>query len=1155
MKNQRIMTLTAKSLFKYFPKKIGQENKPVCFDTRKRTLYTLVVKAENDMVDCPLFYQFVEILKADKTRERLDENKRYSLYDQILVMDFEDIFLPLGDNPSDSAVKRKATLLYNANDIIENGFDIIIDEDTTVRMRPFDKSGNMSRNARITFVNELYVKDLNERLNLGIDFSEMKVKLSKYYAYRGLYLSTAQRVEHENFEITPETLVIVKNKRFKENSDEPLRVDFDRDVLITTAKQGENLAEWQFEEPKTNELETVDIPHDGVGLITEDYAKYINTSLGIEGATSFQIRLPFAKGMLHQVDVCGFIEEYTNKGKGDKQYIYEDPFGIERDLRKAKIFMTESMLKGQDWFVEHCKKHKIKDPVQFYCDMIKKYNHALYISGTNLPYGHSKYTHLSYQTINTLALDEKQFERIIEGHGRFIEKPIEYIKACSEREEDRIESKDSTDDEESIEGDDGVNANDSESEEVNVAEEEGIITSASRNWENAIIKNPAFSKDKYISEQLKNTQKSLLTKVATGKILVEGQTRFLCRDLVALLSDLLRADVDARAFNRRFLYTRFYMPFGKGVKSVLEFDKVYAFFRNPHLSRNEQYIDKAFVLPKSEEKYAKDGSKEYEAYVKYIKMYDKYFGHLTGIVMVQRGSTLPLCLGGADFDGDLVSVIFNQDVVDAVKKGVYNEIYSPTLNYFKRKMSAIKIPTSKAEEEFVPEYVSYKHIYDTFSNYIGQISNAAISIGQKEYGRKGYVDEVIDVHQPSCAKCTLLTGLEIDAAKNGIHPNLDIILKTGIKKSGYLDFLRDFRKLKVEEKFHYETLEETMEIKEIDGVEQETGVKIIGVKNCDTVIKWDTNLEKEGTYINLIPHYFLKYLQTYKELKSLGSNKKKDKKVQEEMLFKEEKLTKEEAISIKAFQKSCDEIFKIYMFYKKFLKKLTKEKNKGYYAVENSEIHIMRMYDEEYVDKKLYETLMAIREKFAAVISDDSQIAEIRERINTEQWQYQPMEQRAQVLEKIIGNGFKASDLEKEESELLYHFNQQGYKFLWRIMDLIEGPTIRNYEEMYNRECEKEKKVNIEEFENLDNTLYQDLKTYYESNTINVSQLIYAHTLSELKKVISIYLDMGVANSKLVAAMYKKTRSNSDKAKFFWDAFSWDDLKGLINVKEAEEGC
>ena len=39
-----------------------------------------------------------------------------------------------------------------------------------------------------------------------------------------------------------------------------------------------------------------------------------------------------------------------------------------------------------------------------------------------------------------------------------------------------------------------------------------------------------------------------------------------------------------------------------------------------------------------------------------------------------------------------------------------------------------------------------------------------------------------------------LTGLEIDAAKNGQHPNLDIILKTEIEKSPYLVFLKDFEK-------------------------------------------------------------------------------------------------------------------------------------------------------------------------------------------------------------------------------------------------------------------------------------------------------------------------------------------------------------------------
>ena len=44
----------------------------------------------------------------------------------------------------------------------------------------------------------------------------------------------------------------------------------------------------------------------------------------------------------------------------------------------------------------------------------------------------------------------------------------------------------------------------------------------------------------------------------------------------------------------------------------------------------------------------------YEKFKKYLTLYDKYFGKLTGIVMVPRGSAVPLCLGGADFDGDLV---------------------------------------------------------------------------------------------------------------------------------------------------------------------------------------------------------------------------------------------------------------------------------------------------------------------------------------------------------------------------------------------------------------------------------------------------------------------------------------------------------------------
>ena len=117
--------------------------------------------------------------------------------------------------------------------------------------------------------------------------------------------------------------------------------------------------------------------------------------------------------------------------------------------------------------------------------------------------------------------------------------------------------------------------------------------------------------------------------------------------------------------------------------------------------------------------------------------------------MVPRGSTLALCLGGADFDGDLVSVIINNDVVDAIANGVYNKSnpFEGTY-YYRRKLPAIKIPSTEGDEVLVPEHVPYQHIEDTFSNHIGRISNAAISIGQVEYDRNNSVESEFDANVP-----------------------------------------------------------------------------------------------------------------------------------------------------------------------------------------------------------------------------------------------------------------------------------------------------------------------------------------------------------------------------------------------------------------------
>ena len=60
-----------------------------------------------------------------------------------------------------------------------------------------------------------------------------------------------------------------------------------------------------------------------------------------------------------------------------------DAFGISRDLRKVQIIMTTSMFICFNWFVEYCGTENDNDPMQFYCEMLHKYKHSLYVAVTN----------------------------------------------------------------------------------------------------------------------------------------------------------------------------------------------------------------------------------------------------------------------------------------------------------------------------------------------------------------------------------------------------------------------------------------------------------------------------------------------------------------------------------------------------------------------------------------------------------------------------------------------------------------------------------------------------------------------------------------------------------------------------------------------------
>lgn len=1044
------------------------------------------------MEECPLFHQFLQVLNEEDRNKKAGEQ----LYDKLIVVDFGDIFMP-ANKAKDRVKKKKENQQQDVKDLMEQGLDIHFGG-RDVHMVPFDKSGNMSRNGRITFIDESYLNIMNERLNLGIDFGQISVILSKYYAYRGLYLSSSRRVECEDFRITPETLVIVKDNRTyidTKGKEKPITGrSYDYNILEETAKEKTpGSGYWVFEEPEQLGKKYVDVPYDGEGFITPHYSKYINQSLDIESATSFQVRLPFAKGMLHEVDVQGFLDEYSAGGLDEQEYWYEDAFGINRDLKKAQIFLTESMFKGKNWVKSFCDSMGIEDPMQYYCDMIEKFNHALYVSGTNLPYGFTKYTHLSYQTINTLDFTEEQFNKLTEKHCKFIQEPITYLQGMKEIEDQET-------------------------------------TYYVPNWKKAVFENSDFVNDSYIKEQLENTKKGLLTKLATGKLVVEGQTRYLCRDLLPLLSSLMKSYyMDIKCFHPRYLWQSFYMPMGRDIegkpKVELDYTKYYAFFRNPHLSRNEQCLLKPCVSCEKKD-YVKRQNVTYEHHLAYVKMYQKYFGHLTGIVMISRGSIVPLCLGGADFDGDLVSVVFDEDVIEAVKSGTYSGY-----RWLKRKLSVIAIPSTTGKEESVPKYVPYNHIYNTFYNRIGQISNAAISIGQMEYSEK--IESEYDPNKPTCAKCTLLTGLEIDAAKNGVHPNLDLILNDNIKKCSYISFLNSFKKLRAESKFRYGKLKvENVDNKHIR----------ISATDCKTVAEF--KVPEHGTYINKLPILFV---ENYEKLK---------KERHENSDFCGFEYDKAEVFQmveeqIQEFQSKCSDILTLYFFYKEILLNVVKnEKNKRFYGDKNLEIFIDRIYDTEYAEYILLTIIPSLQEKIEIFLQASNSIKEIKDRINDLQWQMQPYEKRGEALEKIIGNGFRISCLTEEEKEFLCHFNQQGYKLLWILVDTIKESKKIEFDVIKGRVNPQKDMPMNGRFMSLDMQLEKDVRAYYENNATHIDMTLYVHCLKELQQVIEEYreiMDMSI----IIPALYEITgvKGKKNQRKFFWDAFSWEDLQPLVSRK------
>ena len=158
--------------------------------------------------------------------------------------------------------------------------------------------------------------------------------------------------------------------------------------------------------------------------------------------------------------------------------------------------------------------------------------------------------------------------------------------------------------------------------------------------------------------------------------------------------------------------------------------------------------------------------------------------------MVEPWSLIAERLGGADYDGDMVKVIYEPVICESIASHYKATNEKAGDNFSNRNnLPLLSIPTAEPQLRNANDlHARFEAVKSTFSSRVGQISNAALDRSILAY------DENVDADiKEKCRQenetLAILTGLEIDSAKSGIKPDLSAYLNTGDKpRSRYLKY-------------------------------------------------------------------------------------------------------------------------------------------------------------------------------------------------------------------------------------------------------------------------------------------------------------------------------------------------------------------------------
>ena len=558
----------------------------------------------------------------------------------------------------------------------------------------FERSASMSRQNRLAFVRTDVYEPLRERMMLGMNIGDCQ--LSKLYAYNALLFTSGTRYINTSI-LSDKKIIVVKNPQ---STIENVNV-------ITVEDDGtDNPMRKYTRVEKTTDITITEF--DGEGFISPRLAE----ALGREH-NSFQIRMPYIKGVVHKVDFASLFAELG------VPYIV-DMWGERPDPADVDMILTDSMFKGRKWMESN------NLSWGEYLDRCAKYGHALYVSGKD-KLGAQNTTELNYQFLNTLSITDEEFRPKGLPLGWYDSPEYDsrnWITKTTEVAYYRLVA------------DNGARRK----YFLDDLQDVEVATKRRQYRAELIAKNGMFIDEPIFAKELTDRAENILSKYAVGKLLVTGDNRYLSDDLLRLIAYIAKDSLKEKSDD---IYRRLEEEFisGNEIYAPLPHyaeNEFYTVLRSPHIARNEE----ALVKP------MKPGA-----------LREKYFSHLGYVIMVDSRSLIPERLGGADFDGDMVKTIADLLINQCV-------IRSST------ELPLLKIPTAEPLISDANDwYARFVTVRNTFSSRVGQISNAALNRGVLAYDENTTSEDKVHYNQ-DVETLAILTGLEIDSAKSGIKPDL-----------------------------------------------------------------------------------------------------------------------------------------------------------------------------------------------------------------------------------------------------------------------------------------------------------------------------------------------------------------------------------------------